>query len=209
MENDNFTPEGQGFNGANGGNEGFSAPGQEPVQNQAPDQVQASDQAANADMNAAGQTFEQTGSQNFGQAADWTANQNAGQTFEQNNNQNFNQNAGQNYGQADFNTVYEAEPVRNSKGYSIASMVCGICSIVFCWCYGIPGLVLGIVALALAVKVKNDNGGVMDGMAKAGLVCGVIGAVLSALCLVYMILCVLGVFVTGLGSGLAGLDYYM
>lgn len=74
------------------------------------------------------------------------------------------------------------------NGPAIASMVCGICSIVFCWCYGVVGLVLGIVALAMWNKSKLMNGGNVLPMAKAGMICGIVGSVLSALYLVYFII---------------------
>ena len=75
-------------------------------------------------------------------------------------------------------------------GAGIASMICGILSIVFCWCYGIVGLVLGIVALAMYSKSKRMNNGFITGMAKAGMVCGIIGSILSGLMLVYFIIAI-------------------
>lgn len=74
------------------------------------------------------------------------------------------------------------------NGAAIASMVCGICSIVFCWCYGVVGLVLGIVALAMWNKSKIMNGGNVLPMAKAGMICGIVGSVLSAVYVVYFII---------------------
>ena len=69
--------------------------------------------------------------------------------------------------------------------------MCGICSIVFCWCYGIVGLILGIVAIALSMRSKNLDGGVTNGMAKAGLVCGIIGTIFGVLYIIYLIFVVL------------------
>lgn len=70
-----------------------------------------------------------------------------------------------------------------SQGMAIGSLVCGIASIVlFCvWWLSIP---LGIVAVVLAVMVKGkiargEASGA--GLAKAGMICGIIGAVLSIL----------------------------
>lgn len=73
------------------------------------------------------------------------------------------------------------------QGAAIASMVCGILSIVFCWCYGILGLVLGIVGMALSGKSKRDAGGISNGMAKTGFICGLIGTIFGALFLIYII----------------------
>ena len=74
-------------------------------------------------------------------------------------------------------------------GYAIASMVCGILSIVVCWCYGVIGLILGIVALIMTNLYKKSGARTGDGMAKAGFVCGIIGSSLSA---IYLILVVAG-----------------
>lgn len=38
---------------------------------------------------------------------------------------------------------------------SVGVLVLGICSIVFCWCYGIVGLICGIIAMVLASKAKR------------------------------------------------------
>lgn len=92
--------------------------------------------------------------------------------------------------------VYQQAPQQTpGNGAGIASMVCGILSIAFCWCYGIVGLILGIVALAMYSKSKRMNGGFVIGMARAGMVCGIIGSILSALMLIYFIfvICVAGI----------------
>ena len=77
------------------------------------------------------------------------------------------------------------------QGVSIASMVCGILSIVFCWCYGIVGIILGIVALVMYSGAKNQTGGNPNGMAKAGFICGIIGSILSVIYLIYFIVVML------------------
>lgn len=79
-----------------------------------------------------------------------------------------------------------------------AVLVMGICSIVFCCCYSIPGIVLGIIAIVLGNKgrmlyqqnpmdytessYKNLN---------AGFICGIIGTILSLLYLVYLVVIVI------------------
>jgi ABC-type dipeptide/oligopeptide/nickel transport system permease component len=68
------------------------------------------------------------------------------------------------------------------KGLGIASMVCGIVAVVFCWTIylsiicGIVALVLGIIAL-----VKKAEG---KGMPIAGVVTGAIGLVISVVILI-------------------------
>ena len=68
---------------------------------------------------------------------------------------------------------------------AIASMVCGIISIVLCW---IPfvGLTCGIVAVVLASRAKrivlaDQEKYLPGGMRVAGLVCGIVGTVLSSI----------------------------
>lgn len=118
---------------------------------------------------------------------------------------NYNQNYQQqgNYQQPVYQQpVYQQVPQKTpGDGSGVASMVCGILSIVFCWCYGIVGLPLGIIAIAMYSKSKRMNGGVVIGMARAGMVCGIIGSILSALMLIYVI------FVIGV-AGLASSSFY-
>ncbi len=52
-----------------------------------------------------------------------------------------------------------------------ASMVTGILSLLFSFIPGV-GIVLGVIAIALARKDEDGN---MHGMAIAGLVCGIVG----------------------------------
>jgi hypothetical protein len=71
-------------------------------------------------------------------------------------------------------------PPKNN-GMAVASLVLGICSIVFCWVSFI-GLVCGVLAIIFGVvaknKIKTDPqlGGAAN--ASAGLVTGIIGVVL-------------------------------
>lgn len=75
------------------------------------------------------------------------------------------------------------------KGKSIASLVCGILSLIWAWAsYGaIAGIALGIVAVVLSSGVKNA--GEENGMSKAGFICGIIGTILSAVMLIVWIAC--------------------
>lgn len=82
-------------------------------------------------------------------------------------------------------------PIPNATG----SLVLGILSIVFIWCYGIPGLVMGIIAVVLsnkAIQAYEANPGAYSesslGNAKAGKITGLIGLSLSALLLILMII---------------------
>lgn len=86
------------------------------------------------------------------------------------------------------NTVQEKVP------NSVAVLVLGILSIVFCWCYGFIGLTLGIIALILASKGKKLHAENPDKYTtgsfsnlKAGRVCAIIGTIISALYMIYVI----------------------
>jgi hypothetical protein len=95
------------------------------------------------------------------------------------------------------------QPVPNAT----AVLVLGILSIVFCWCYGLIGLILGIIAVALSGKAKRlyeaDPGAYTLGSfnnLKAGRICGIIGICLSSLYVVFLIIYVfiLGVALTAM-----------
>ena len=69
-----------------------------------------------------------------------------------------------------------------STGFAIASMICGILSILCC-CTGWFGLILSIVAIVFGVlTIKNEYGG--KGMAMAGIITGGIGVLMFVLILV-------------------------
>ena len=74
---------------------------------------------------------------------------------------------------------------------AVAALVCGICSIVFCW-FPIAGLVLGIVAILQANKahrfaVADPDEFVPGGVRVAGFVCGIVGTCFSAIYTIYWI----------------------
>jgi hypothetical protein len=109
-------------------------------------------------------------------------NQNQGTPNPQQTNQQFNQQFGQAFGQ---------QQLPNST----AVLVLGIISIVGCFCYGIIGLILGIIALVLASKgntLLQQNPGVFSEASiknlKAGKVCAIIGTSLSAVYFVFLII---------------------
>ena len=85
-------------------------------------------------------------------------------------------------------------PVQISLPNSSAVLVLGILSIVFCWCTGIVGLTLGIIALVLA---KNSSKLYLETPERftessyknmnAGRTCAIIGTSLSGLYVVTLI----------------------
>ena len=100
--------------------------------------------------------------------------------------------------------------------FSTSVLVLGICSIVTCTCYGLPGLVCGIIALVqskrgLTAYEENPSlykEGSLKNL-KAGKTCATIGVILSS---IYFLI-IIGYFITvgtlvfgALGSGLYGLQ---
>lgn len=74
-------------------------------------------------------------------------------------------------------------------------LVMGIISIATCWCYGIPGITLGIISLILGGKAKrlykeNPSQYTLSSYKNmnAGYTCAIIGLSLSALYLVFIII---------------------
>lgn len=105
-------------------------------------------------------------------------------------NQNYN---GEGYGNVPPYHYGNVPPAQGDRklGIEIASLVLGILSIVFlcCGCWGAYGLascllvmainlVMGILAVVFAVKTKNRK---KSGMATGGMVCGIIGIVLTVI----------------------------
>ena len=74
------------------------------------------------------------------------------------------------------------ESPKQNKAFGIASMVCGILSLLCCCCNTYVGIAISIAAIVLfvleRVLVKSTSG-----MAVAGLVCGIISIVLCILSL--------------------------
>lgn len=89
------------------------------------------------------------------------------------------------------NTGTNRIPLPNSTGI----LVMGIISIAACWCYGIVGIVLGIISLIMAGKAnamynqdKNKYTESSYKNMKAGKICALIGTILSGLYLLYVII---------------------
>ncbi|MGB0887760.1 MAG: CCC motif membrane protein [Vicingaceae bacterium] len=105
--------------------------------------------------------------------------------------------------QQNFNTQLQ-QNLPNATGV----LVLGILSIVFCFCYGIPGLILGIIALVMSKKATalyNNSPNTYSESSfknmKAGRICAIIGLCLSSL---YAIVAIIYIAVIGaaIGGGL-------
>ncbi|MCE5326814.1 MAG: GYF domain-containing protein [Planctomycetaceae bacterium] len=83
-----------------------------------------------------------------------------------------------------------------TSGYSVAALVLGILSIPGCLCYGLPGLICGILAVIFSNMAQRqiEAGGVAPssaGLAKAGRICGWIGLGLGAVYLVGIVVVII------------------
>ena len=72
---------------------------------------------------------------------------------------------------------YGAAPVKKPVGLGVASMVCGILSLVLSCCVPYLPLILALVAVVLGAMGIKKNAG--KGMAIAGTICGGIGALVG------------------------------
>lgn len=88
-----------------------------------------------------------------------------------------------------------------------AVLVLGILSLVFCWCYGFVGLVLGIIAVAMASaprKAYLENPDAYTEISyknlSTGRVCGIIGICIALAVVAFVILVLLGITALGVGS---------
>ncbi len=110
-------------------------------------------------------------------------------------NNNVNNNLNQNFG--------GNQNVPNSVGV----LVLGILSIVFCWCYGLLSIIMGIITLVLAnqgEKAYQLNPSLYTVASyknlKAGKICGIIGLSLAAIFIIFLIVYFIVVGTVALGA---------
>ncbi len=106
-----------------------------------------------------------------------------------------------------FNQQFGQQQLPNAT----AVLVLGIISIVGCFCYGIIGLILGIIALVMSGKAKKmyaDNPGLYTESSyknmKAGRVCAIVGLCLSACYLIFFI-----IYIAIIGTVISGMPWNM
>ena len=101
----------------------------------------------------------------------------------------------------------ESQPSKIPIPNSSTILVLGICSIPSCMCFGIVGLILGIIGLALSGKARRlykENPTLYTkgsrGNLIAGTICSIVGVSVSAFFLIY---CIILVLIFGLALGTA------
>ncbi len=99
-------------------------------------------------------------------------------------------------------THYQLVNQRPTNGLSIASLVCGIISILGLCGYGVGGIIPGVLAIVFGhiargqIRRDQTQG---DGMALAGLIMGYISAAIAVAVIIVLIV----VFVIAIGAGAA------
>ena len=200
MDNNNMNEEDKYTNYTYQGGQQNSQGNAEPGSYQAPSQEER------MRMNGAANNIYQQNDPSYSGSSQNGYNNGYNNGYQQPNGQNgynngYQQN-GYNNGYTQYN--YNNAPVNNNDGTSVGALVCGIISLVL-GCWGV-GIVTGIIALVLSSKYKKAHNGVHNGQSKAGFVCGLIGVILNAICIVYYII----MFVVA-AAGIAGastVSYY-
>lgn len=105
-------------------------------------------------------------------------------------------------------TVVEAEPVEKKKAnvLAIIALIAGILGIVFACCCRWVAPVFGIAAIILAVVSPKDENGKRAGLAKAGLICGIAGTVIS---IALIIISIAAPALLGMLGMASEMEYYM
>lgn len=93
-------------------------------------------------------------------------------------------------GQPPMPGAYPPPAPKQSKGLAIASMVLGICSLVFCWSPFLA-LICSIIGLVLGIIGKKKQQG---GMALAGIITSSIGLAISVILIIIAVVAVIGAF---------------
>jgi M penetrans paralogue family 26 len=91
---------------------------------------------------------------------------------------------------------------------SVGVLVLGILSIVFCFCYGIIGMTLGIISLIMAnkaIKLYLSSPETYSESSyknvKAGKICAIVGLCLSSVYIIFLIIYI-GIIGAAVGGGL-------
>jgi len=85
-----------------------------------------------------------------------------------------------------YNNNMYYEEKKPSNGYAVASLILGLLSLLLSCCYGI-GLVLAIPGLILGFVSKKHSNGKLSGMAIGGIICSIIGLLISIFMLIAVV----------------------
>lgn len=94
------------------------------------------------------------------------------------------------YADAQVVNTTAAKPISSGEGKNgkaIASLVLGILSLVLGCCCTYLGIILGIISIILANLSKKDSDGIMEGKAKAGMICSIVAIVFSVVSIILVL----------------------
>lgn len=104
---------------------------------------------------------------------------------------------------------YQAPPYNGAEnkasGKQIAGLVFGIIAICTSCCYGVPGIIFGVVGLVLSILGNKES---KHGIGIGGLVCSIIGLIAGLAIAIYCVAVFAAVFEM-IESGEFNLDEYM
>lgn len=99
------------------------------------------------------------------------------------------------------------EKMKQDLPNSTTILVLGILSLIFCWCYGIIGLIMGIIAVVMASAQRKLYLESPDQYTESsfknvntGRTCGIIAICISAVVFIFMVMAILGIALVGIGS---------
>ena len=155
-----------GFDNQNSGNDGYNNPYSNPYDQSQQNYYNSYEQSTQQTQQNYAQQYQQT----YGQP------QQDYNQYNQNYNQQYQQPYNQPYGQQ-YGPMYQED--KSAKRFAIASLVLSIVSFLCC---GIITSTLGIVFGSISLKKQPTN----NGLAKAGLIVGIIGLIGSILGTIWM-----------------------
>jgi hypothetical protein len=98
----------------------------------------------------------------------------------------------------DAGRIADTKTPQESVPNATAVLVIGILSIIFCWCFGLIGLILGIVGLILGSNSKKLYAEAPDRFTvssyknlNAGYICSLVGTILSGLYFLIIIISII------------------
>ena len=105
-----------------------------------------------------------------------------------------------------YNAQPQAQVGQRLKGLAIASMGCGIASLVFFWAYGLTSVIFSIAAFVLRANYRKRNNMTDNKFSKAGFITALIGLILGVL----IFIIVIAIYVLAIVATLAesGATYY-
>lgn len=85
------------------------------------------------------------------------------------------------------NQYYTSGNEKKTSGLAVAALILGILSILVGCCV-VPGIIMGIISIVLAIVSRKDTNGVLSAMAIIAIICSAVGIIGSIFSLMIYIL---------------------